>query len=375
VVVKKMEIKKLKAEIKGIKDPRREWGNKRHKLEDILIIGLCSVISCGEDFVDMEEFGRDREEWLRGFLALPNGIPDSDTFRRVFERIKPEELAKCLKNWLDDTQRSGGRNVNVDGKTICGSGNAEHSAYHVLNAWVSENSITLGELAIQDKHNEITAIPKLLDVIDIAGDIITIDAMGCQTDIATKIREKEADYVLALKDNQETLHGDVREYFDWLEAEHPKEEVFAHFKSKPEKCHGRIETREILTTSAGWLEKKEAWTDIQTIIRYRCTREIDGVKTVSTRHYISSFDTSAEDFFSIIRGHWSIENQLHWMLDVVFREDNARAKKDNSPLNLNILRKIALVVLKKISLDRLSVRKKMLKAARDPAFLATLLFQ
>jgi predicted transposase YbfD/YdcC len=374
-VVKKVEIEKLKAEIKEMNDPRRKWGNLRHKLEDILIIGLCSTICCGEDFVDMEEFGRDREEWLRGFLELPNGIPDSDTFRRVFEKADSKALAKGLNRWLGNAGKSGGRSVNVDGKTICGSGNAEHNAYHVLSAWVSENSITLGELAVEDKHNEITSIPELLDLIDISGDIVTIDAIGCQTDIAKKIRDKEADYVLALKDNQETLHEDVKEYFDWIEREHPKNEICDSWKSNPEKGHGRIETREILTASAQWLENRALWTDIQTLIQYRCTREIDNVKTVSVRHYISSFETSAEAFGDIIRGHWSVENQLHWMLDVVFREDGARARKDNSPLNLNILRKIALAVLKNIPIGRLSSRKKMMKAARDQNFLAQLLFK
>jgi predicted transposase YbfD/YdcC len=370
-----MEIKKLQKELSEISDPRREWGNKRHKLEDILIIGLCSTICCGEDFVDMEEFGLDREEWLRGFLELPNGIPDSDTFRRVFERIEPNALARSLNKWLRETGSSGGRNVNIDGKTICGSGNAEHSAYHVLSAWVSENAITLGQLAVEDKHNEITAIPELLDLIDISGDIVTIDAIGCQTEIAAKIRGKDADYVLALKDNQPNLHEEVKEYFDWIEREQPKGEVCDRWKSGAEKCHGRIETREILTVPAGWLENREQWEGIQTLIRYRCTREIDGIKTVSVRHYISSFETSAEDFCAIIRGHWSVENQLHWMLDVVFREDAARARKDNSPLNLNILRKIALAILKKTSVGRLSAHKKMMKAARDQNFLALLFFK
>jgi predicted transposase YbfD/YdcC len=171
------------------------------------------------------------------------------------------------------------------------------------------------------------------------------------------------------------LHEDVAEYFDWIEKEQPKSENADIYKSKPEKGHGRIETREILTASADWLEDKEKWVDIQTIIRYRCTREIDGVKSVSVRHYISSFDTNAEGFLAIIRGHWCVENQLHWMLDVVFREDGAKAKKDNSPLNFNVLRKIALAVLKKISVGRLSIRRKMMKAARDPNFLAQLLFQ
>ena len=293
----------------------------------------------------------------------------------MFERVAPTELSKCLNSWLESAGKSGGRNVNIDGKTIRGSTNAEHSAYHVVSAWVNENNITLGELAIEEKSNEITAIPELLNLIDVEGDIITIDAMGCQTGIAAKIREKKADYVLALKDNHLTLHDDVKDYFDWIEKEKPKSERYDTWKSKPEKGHGRIETREVLVASADWLEQKEQWADISTIIRYRCTREINGTKTINTQHYISSFDTSAEDFSNIIRGHWSIENQLHWMLDVVFKEDSARAKKDNSPLNLNVIRKIALSVLNTIKINRLSVRKKMMKATRDPDFLSRLLFQ
>jgi len=216
-----MDIQEIKEHLGDLKDPRREYGNIRHKLIDILVIGLCSVVCLGEDFVDMEEFGRDREDWLRSFLELSNGIPDSDTFRRVFERVDPAALAKALNGWLECERNelgSGGRNVNLDGKTICGSKNAEHKAYHVVSAWVAESGITLGELAVEEKSNEITAIPDLLDLIDVEGDIVTIDAMGCQTDIAKKIRERKADYVLALKDNQPTLQEDVRVYFDWIEV-------------------------------------------------------------------------------------------------------------------------------------------------------------
>jgi predicted transposase YbfD/YdcC len=323
----------------------------------------------------MEEFGNDRREWLGTFLELPNGIPDSDTFRRVFERVNPTALAKCLNEWLCGAQASGGRSVNIDGKTIRGSKSKQQAAYHVVSAWVEETGITLGELATDEKSNEITAIPELLEMIDVKGDIVTIDAIGCQKDIAEKIREKEADYVLAVKDNQETLHKDISEYFDWIEKDAPKNEFVESWKSRPEKGHGRIETREILTASSDWLEQKDDWADIQTIIRYRCTREIDGVKTVSVRHYISSFDTTAENFSDIIRGHWSVENKLHWMLDVVFREDNSKAKKENSPLNLNVLRKIALPILNKIKIGRLSVRKKMMKSARDTNFLTHVLSQ
>jgi len=370
-----MEIRRIKEELQKVEDPRRQWGNIRHKLDEILIIGLCSVICLGEDFEDMEDFGNDRKDWLSGFLELPYGIPGHDTFRRVFERVNPDALAKRLNAWLGNTGVSGGRSVNIDGKTICGSKNSEHSAYHVVSAWVAENHITLGELTTPEKSNEITVIPELLDLIDVEGDIITIDAMGCQTDIAQKIREKGADYVLALKDNHPILHEEVAGYFDWIEKEQPKSETINHYKTNPEKGHGRVETREIFTACADWLEDKDDWKDLQAIIRYRCTREIDGVETVSVRHYISSFDTNAEGFLDIIRGHWSIENQLHWMLDVVFREDDARAKKDNSPLNFNILRKITLAALKKISVARLSVRRKMMKSARDPNFLAQVLFE
>lgn len=370
-----MRIDELKAAIREVEDPRREWGNKRHKLEDILIIGLCSIISCGEDFVDMEEFGKDREEWLRGFLELPNGIPDSDTFRRVFERLDSVSLSQCLNSWLKKAGTSGGRSVHIDGKVICGSRSANHGAYDVVSAWVSESGITLGELATEEKSNEITAIPELLDLLDVEGDVVTIDAMGCQREIAEKIRSKRADYVLALKNNHATLHEEVSDYFDWLEREQPVSERCDTWESDMEKGHGRIEKRQIIVASADWLEEKEQWKDICTLIRCRSTRIINDEETITDRHYLSSFDTSAENFAALIRSHWSIENHLHWMLDVVFHEDDAKARKDNSPLNLNVLRKAALSLLKSKSVSRLSVRKKMLKASRDPAFLSSILFK
>lgn len=220
-----MDIMKLKESLGGVSDPRREWGNYRHKLMDILVIGLCTVICGGEDFEDMEEFGTERIQWLKGFLELPNGIPDSDTFRRVFERVDSQELMVCLQQWLLEAVESGGRLVNIDGKTICGSGKrGDHSALHVVSAWVHETEMVLGQIPTDEKSNEITAIPKLLDLVDVEGDIVSIDAMGCQMEIAKKIREKEANYVLAVKDNQPTLHEDIQEYFQWLENEAPRDE-------------------------------------------------------------------------------------------------------------------------------------------------------
>ena len=219
-----MKIETLKDLIAHITEPRRtNFGNIRHKLEDIIIIGLCTVICGGDDFIEMEDFGRTREEWLKQFLELPNGIPDSDTFRRAFERLNPKELSQCLVNWLE-AEHAKRAVVAVDGKTICGSANAEHKAFHVVSAFVTDNQITLGEIAVPEKTNEITAIPELLDLVDIKDQIVTIDAAGCQKKIAEKIVMKKADYVLALKDNQPELHKNVRMYFDSFRNEMESEE-------------------------------------------------------------------------------------------------------------------------------------------------------
>ena len=195
-----MEIKKLVETISEIKDPRRKYGNIRHKLADILIIGLCTIMCKGEDFTDMEDFGKERETWLKTFLELPNGIPDSDTFRRVFERINPAELSNALYSCFNVEREKQGI-IAIDGKTICGSGNAEHKAYHVVSAFASENQITLGEIVVDEKSNEITAIPQLLDLIDTTGATVTIDAMGCQTKIAVKIINSKPLLVLSIDRN------------------------------------------------------------------------------------------------------------------------------------------------------------------------------
>lgn len=232
-----MEIKKLKEEIKKVSEPRRTtYGNIRHKLEDIIIIGLCTVICGGEDFADMEEFGKSRKEYLAEFLELPNGIPDSDTFRRVFEKLNPSELSSCLINWIS-AERERCSIVAIDGKTICGSGNTQHKAYHAISAFVAETQITLGELAVKEKTNEITAVPELLDLIDVKGSVVTADAMSCQKKIVEKITEAKADYTIGLKQNQPALYKDCEEYFQAFSSERPS-------VTTQEKGHGRIEKRE-----------------------------------------------------------------------------------------------------------------------------------
>lgn len=369
-----MNIKELLNNIDKVRDPRRKWGNLRHKLEDILVIGLCSIICMGEDYEDMEIFGNERREWLSIFLELPNGIPDSDTFRRVFERVDPSHVSQWLSDWISKEQQSGGRLINVDGKTICGSENGNHRAYHVVSAWIGECGITLGELQVDEKTNEIKAVPELLDLFDIEGDVITADAMSCQKDIARKIISKKGDYILALKGNQPVMEQEVAAYFAWLN-ENPRELLeTARWTSSVEKGHGRIEKREVTVISASWYQDQGLWDGLQSFVRVKSTVTKDEKTSCFDRYYISSLGVEPEIFGKLIRGHWSIENQLHWCLDVIFGEDASCARKDNSPLNLNILRKFALYLLKNTDMGkRVSLQKKRMKATLSTDCLAMVL--
>lgn len=337
-------------------DTRRQWGNLRHKLVDIVFIGLVSVVCGGTDFEHMEDTGYGKEEWFREHLELPNGIPDSDTFRRVFERLNPAELAKILQ----ETVNAEGKTIAIDGKTICGSANEQHRAYHVVSAWVAENQITLGQLAVAEKSNEITAIPELLDTLDVSGSTVTIDAMGCQKQIAAKIIEKQADYVLGLKGNQSSLLEDTRLYFE--------KEIPLNSSQAKEKDHGRIEQRVYyLETRIDWLSQRPDWSGLNGIgmVKTTVTTLKTGEVSEERRYYLTSI-TDIDAFAQAVRKHWSIESQLHWRLDVIFREDNSRARKGNFPLNLNIIRKEALRLLNQADFGkRVSARRKMSRAAMD----------
>ncbi len=371
----KMEISKLVESIGNIKDPRRPWGNLRHKLEDILIIRLCSVICQGEDFEDMEVFGNERKDWLAKFWELPHGIPDRDTFQRVFERVDPQELSKWLNNWLETEKKAGGRLVSVDGKTIRGSSNGDHKAYHVVSAWVGEHGITLGELQVGEKTNEITEVPRLLELLDIKGDVVTADAMNCQKEIAAKIMEKGADYILALKGNQPTMEEEVKAYFDDMSKNREEAAKAADWASPVEKGHGRIEKRAVTVAPSGWFQDKGQWAGLRSFIRVKRTVVIGEEKTVFERFYISNLNKTPEEFCALIRGHWSIENQLHWCLDVVFGEDTSCARKDHSPLNLNVLRKVSLSLIKACDLGkRVSLKKKRYMAALSADVLSSIFY-
>ena len=327
-----MKIEELKEALGRIRDPRRiDRGHILHKLEDIIIIGLCTFVCNGSDFSDMEAFGKEREEWLRGFLELPNGIPDSDTFRRVFERLEPAALSESLYDWLASNRKEGCV-VAVDGKTICGSRNHDHRAYHVVSAFVAENQITLGEVVTEEKSNEITAVPELLEALQIKNSVVTADAMSCQKGIVKTIRGKGADYVIGLKKNQPNLLEEISLYYDSFSQEIPVLTV-------REKGHGRIEKREYqLLTDLTWLNERENWAGLNAAGR---------VRTSVTR------------------------------LDVIFKEDSSRARKDLSPLNLNVLRKVALALCKQCKnpkLSKSSLQKRRFRASLNPeTFLSILL--
>jgi predicted transposase YbfD/YdcC len=362
-----MNIQTLIERAEKIHDPRRQYGYIQHKLVAIIIIAFCGIICGAEDFEDIEAFGKARKDWLSKYLDIQNGIPDKDTFRRVFERLNPTEVAECLYGWLGNCNTAE-KTVNIDGKTICGSKNAEHKAYHVVSAWVSENQITLGEVVTDEKSNEITAIPKLLDLVDVSNAVVTVDAMGAQTKIAEKIIEKEADYCLALKGNHSDLHDDVKYYFE-------NQIVGMHVKTT-EKGHGRIEKREyFLETDIDWLQQKASWKGLAAIGAVRSTVFENGQTRTETRYFLTSL-TGVERFADSVRKHWSIENQLHWRLDVTFGEDNARMRKDHSPLNWNVMRKTALPLLRSADIGRkTSLKRKMFIAALDVSVLEKIVFQ
>lgn len=341
-------------------DERRKGGNFRHKLSDIIVISLCATMAGCSNFKEFEWYGGARKEFFDSFLDLPNGVPDSDTFRRVLQRLSPDEFQKHLAV-AKETLKEKWQIIAIDGKSMRGSRRAEHDPYHVVSAWVKDKSLTLGQVTVEDKSNEITAIPKLLDLIDVTGDVVTIDAMGCQREIAAKIVEKKADYVLAVKGNQKELHDNIQGYF--------KENKDLTKYVTHEKSRDRIEKREyqICTDEdfTKWLGNGK-WAGLRAIGKVKSTVIHKGKKTVVERYYITTL-TDTKKFADSVRGHWSIES-MHWMLDVIFNEDKNRARKDNSAMNLNILRKTALTMLKGLDVGKpkTSIRCKMIATFADP---------
>lgn len=346
-----------------------------YPLAEVVIIAICAVLCGAETWTEVEEFGESKQEWLAKFLRLEQGIPSHDTFRRVFSILPAEEFEKRFREWVEQTfQVESGQVIAIDGKTIRGAG---LRSLHLVSAWAHRGGIVLGQRKVDQKSNEITAIPQLLDDLYLAGAIVTLDAMGTQTRIAQKIIDKKADYVLALKGNQGQLHTDVRDWFAWA-SERQFQDMPHTFAQTVNKNHGRIELRRCWALSDPRafevIRHYDGWAGLQSIVMVkRERRSLDNTPApVETVFFISSLPPDAEVLLSAIRAHWSIENNFHWALDVVFREDDARLRVLNGAENFAVLRRFALNLLKRYP-AKLSLKRKRFKAALNDTFLSQLL--
>lgn len=351
-------------------DPRA--ANSLHILVDILTISICGVICGAKTYDQIEEFGKDNEKWLKRFLELPNGIPSHDTFGRVFSAIDPREFQNCFMDWIADVTRLINREtVAIDGKTVRRSydSSAGKKAIHMISAWATDKNIVLGQYKTAEKSNEITAIPMLIKMLDLSGSIVTIDAMGCQKKIASSIIEKKADYVLAVKENQPQLYGDIKLYLDDIIAS-GKEIGPLCYHETIDADHGRIETRKYwITTDIDWLHGKENWRGLKSIGCVERKREIGEDVSFEKSYFIGSIENDAELFAKAVRNHWGIENGLHWTLDMAFREDESRIRKGHAPENFAVLRHIALNLIKNEKTFKGSVNTKQLKASWNKLYL------
>lgn len=351
-------------------DPRRR--EVTYPLINIVTIALCAVICGADDFVAIARFGRTKRDWFSRFLDLTNGIPSHDRFNAVLAMIKPAEFEKCLLSWITALHNiTGGQVVAIDGKTLRRSFDAANnkSAIHMVSAWATANQISLGQVVVEAKSNEITAIPKLLEMLEISGALVTIDAMGCQTEIAKQIVAQGADYCLAAKGNQPTLYNGIVEFYD----DHLLDD-FARTKARRyrsvEKGHGREEIREsIICPVPEDLPDRARWPGLKAIGIALSNTQRHGQDCYAARYYILSKYLSAKRFAETSRAHWGIENQLHWQLDVTFREDESRIRKGHADANFSILRRTALGLLKRETTAKVGVKNKRLTAGWDEAYL------
>lgn len=368
-------VENLSYHLSIIPDPRVDRC-KEHKLHDVLMIAVLAMLCGAESFVDFEDFGKAKECWLRGFLALPNGIPSHDTFGRVFAAMDNQLFAESFRNWTEGLrEKISGEIVAIDGKTLRRSHHKRKakSAIHMVSAWGRENGLVLGQIKVDEKSNEITAIPQLLRVLELADCIVTIDAMGTQKEIAREIRDADADYVLALKGNHETALDEVSSFL--LDAKDKSFAAVAHdFLETVEKDHGRIETRRYwITEEIGWFQDRGLWDGLRSFGMVESLREIEGVSTRELRFFLASIPADAKNFARAVRGHWAIENSLHWSLDVCFAEDSSRIRTGYAAENMAILRHIALNVLKNDTSKKRGIKGKQKNASWDHSYLLSLL--
>ncbi len=357
-----------------VPDPRRER-TKLHQLVDILVIAVCATICAAETWEEIEEFGDAKQSWFKKFLALPNGIPSHDTFRRVFLRINPKKFQEAFVVWVRGAaQMTDGEIVAIDGKQVRGVRASEgKEGLRMVSAWACEQRLVLGQLKTEEKSNEITAIPLLLELLELKGCIVTIDAMGCQTEIVAQVIEREADYVLSLKGNQGALYEEVEEYFVWAEKIGFKDLEYDYCATL-EKDHGRIEERRCwVTEDTDWFVEKAQWPGLRSFIMVEAEREVVGQAAIERRYFIISLPADAKQSLRAVRGHWQVENSLHWVLDVAFREDACRTRTGHAPENLATLRHIAINLLKQERSCKLGVKSKRLKAGWDEGYMLKVL--
>ncbi|GAA6618972.1 ISAs1 family transposase [Scytonema sp. NUACC26] len=360
----------------NIDDPRIER-RKLHKLIDIITISICAVICGADTWEDIELFGESKQEWLKKFLELPNGIPSHDTFARLFARLNPEQFQKSFISWIQSISKLTNEEIiAIDGKTLRGSYDTSNdkAAIHMVSAWVSANCLVLGQVKVDEKSNEITAIPKLLKVLCLHGCIVTIDAIGCQKEIVNQIVEQGGDYVIALKKNQNSLYERVDSLFKSAISNQFQGFDKSEFR-QDELGHGRQEIRQcvVLSNIQDLIDPENKWSSLTSIGMINSWRTENETTTLETRYFISSLPNNAELLAQGARTHWSIENKLHWVLDVQFNEDSSRIRKDNAPHNLAILRHIALNLLNQEKTVKAGVKRKRNKAGWDNEYLEKIL--
>jgi len=361
-----------------IKDPRVER-TKRHKLLDIIVITICGVICGADDWVNIEIFGKAKLEWFKTFLELPNGIPSHDTFGRVFAAINPQEFERCFVEWVRTIhQLTQGQVIAIDGKQLRGSSMKEagKSAIYMVNAWASANRLVLGQLKVDEKSNEITAIPALLELLEITDCIVTIDAIGTQIRIAETILDRGGDYLLAVKENQGRLYKDLQYIFEQDRLDNFANAPYQHAKMV-NKGHGRLEVRQCWSISdPEYLEsvrEHERWPGLKSLVLIESERRIGEKVEKRVQYYITSLENKADRILRAKRSHWEIENSVHWVLDIAFNEDRSRVRKDNAPENLAVIRQLALNLLKHETTLKVGIKGKRLRCGWDTDYLLKVL--
>ena len=353
-------------------DPRVNR-TKEHQLIDILVISVCTLLCGGEGFNDMEDFGEAKHDWFKTFLKLPNGIPSHDTFNRVFQALDPDLFLDCFIRWTQSLRRAVHEEiVALDGKTLRRALKDGRSAPVLVSAWARENGLVLGQLQVSDKSNEITAVPELLRALELSGCIVTLDAMGCQRNIAREIKEADAEYVLALKGNQGKAHDEIKSCLDDA-IDRGAKELVTH--QTLEKDHGRMERRTYWQSGElDWFEDREKWEGLQSVGVVEARRQVGkGPVTVERRYYLSSLAPETQRFARAVRGHWSVENECHWSLDVSLGEDQSRVRAGHAAQNLGTLRRLALNLLKGEKTRKRGIRGKQKNAGWNHSYLLRLL--